>query len=126
MNIALLLSSVFCGIVVIYNIISTKVFSSCYHTFSLFSFISILGIITSIANHSLTNNIAKCIDRLVMTASALYYFFILTDIYVVLLSISVLLFVTSKITNNIVWHIMSHIVISSLNSWLVVDSCKKS
>lgn len=93
------------------------------HTFALFIYhppflifiIYMIGPLVSIWNHGVSSIIAKYTDRFIMIIGYfidLLYIYKLKNIYIfILINLTVICYITSKITNIISFHLLAHLLI---------------
>ncbi len=74
-------------------------------------FVFFFGCITSIINHGFTSIYLKLLDRITMIMFCIFDFLFLEH-YKLLLIISIIFFFYSKYTNNVIYHLLSHSILT--------------
>jgi hypothetical protein len=110
-NINLTYSSIFCGIVLLY-------FCCEYYSNDniLLIWLTLIGIFTSILNHSYKNNLLQCIDRITMVIGFFIILYISnkrnTKIISLGIILTVFLYLLSKCENDNLYHLYAHLLIT--------------
>jgi len=122
MNSILYQSSLFCSSITLFFLFNIPIILLKNNIFIIL--LILLGLLTSILNHKYTCNNIKWIDRFFIFYCFIYYYFYLLQIslkYLLVLILSAVFYILSKIFNILLFHIYSHLLITIINIKIIMN-----